>query len=753
MKKIFTSRSLISWLILLIAKSALVAGIKEGVLNVQEAAFLPVAAYAVTLGYTLGFSNWSTRRVWTVSILSGLCVAFLETAKLIEPLRVIIRSIPSFELEIIRWIIERKNLQISFPGTIIFETQFTEISTRTSTFFSELFSSSNREFIWDMPLLMLATWAGWKTSKHNQPLLALAPSLALQAYILQYTGKDTISLQVLIFALVLLVGINQKWNMPQEKTENTQRTIRETYSAVLVLSITLILFARFTPSISFKTITEKFTRKDNLGETLGLDKESAQTYIVSNSFGLPRQHLIGLNQKLSQTVIFTVKTSEIAATENLILNQTVPRHYWRWLTYDIYNGQGWATSPTKDNPYSANQLLLPVLSEHYQIMHQQVQKSFPQDNRLYWTGSLVTANQPFSANWRIAPESLSTNRDPLLNIDMLGAMIATQNYQADSLIPFISAKELRASEINYPNDIRARYLSLPNNIPQRVLDLAKELTVNAHNPYNKAKAIETYLRTYPYSLNITPPPPDHDIADYFLFDLKTGYCDYYATSMIVLARAIGLPARMVIGYSSGIYDPMQAEYVVREINAHSWVEIYFADIGWVEFEPTASESPLNLPDDLPQETFPSLTSFPILPEHHIYIKSGHLPQKDYAPLMIGLSSIIFICGIWFLSTQGLLRVHKSIGSIYKYVFYHGEKIYKNAPLHETPSIFADKLQSKLQTGNRWLSPARDEIRFLTKLYLQETYSAHPITKDERIYAAKIWRKLFWRLLYVRLLRL
>ena len=87
------------------------------------------------------------------------------------------------------------------------------------------------------------------------------------------------------------------------------------------------------------------------------------------------------------------------------------------------------------------------------------------------------------------------------------------------------------------------------------------------------------------------------MADYFLFDLKTGYCDYYATSMIVMARAVGLPARLVIGYANGDYDPVKAEYVIREADAHSWVEVYFAGAGWVEFEPTASELRFTLPDE------------------------------------------------------------------------------------------------------------------------------------------------------------
>ena len=441
-------------------------------------------------------------------------------------------------------------------------------------------------------------------------------------------------------------------------------------------------------------------------------------------------------------------------TENTIINEAVPHHYWRWLTYDIYNGQGWGTSPVESISYSANETLLPVTDGQYKLIHQQVEKAFTQDNRLFWTGLLVRSSQPFNANWRIMPQSLSPSIDPILVTDMLGAITEAQIYQADSLVPIISANQLRDSSQAYPQEISERYLSLPDTIPQRVLDLAQEHTANITNPYDKARAIEAYLRTYPYSLDISPPPPNRDVVDYFLFDLKKGYCDYYATSMIVMARAVGLPARLVIGYASGIYNPTRAEYVIREADAHSWVEIYFAGVGWVEFEPTASQLQIILPDETPEDAA-SITSFPLIGERreNTYNKKGYFPKTNYAPLMIGLVSIISITGLWSLRTQGLLRSHKTIGSIYEYVYYQGKKIYKDALLHETPSIFAGKLRRHLSTGYPWLIPAPEEIKLLTDLYLQETYSAHPITKDERAVAVKIWKKLFWRLLYARIIRL
>jgi len=186
------------------------------------------------------------------------------------------------------------------------------------------------------------------------------------------------------------------------------------------------------------------------------------------------------------------------------------------------------------------------------------------------------------------------------------------------------------------------------------------------------------------------------------------------------------------------------------LNAHSWVEIYFTGIGWVEFEPTANQPPITLPEKLPQEVSTSTTS-PI--ESGLggsaQARLGYSIKKDFPLLTALLTFIISLATLWLLRAQGLLRTHGSISSIYEYVYYHCKKIYKDAPLYETPSIFAENLQGRLQTGYRWLSPAPGEIRLLTKLYLQETYSAHPITKDERIHAVKVWRKLFWRLLYAR----
>jgi transglutaminase-like putative cysteine protease len=751
MKKILTPHTGIALILLTIAMSALVSGVKVSVDKIEDAALTPVAIFAVTAAYLLGRTNMRARSAWGVLLLGGLVLIFIEEARLNAVIVEITKSIPQVNLELIRGLLKREVPDLSLP-----QAQFAEMTANVSIFFGHLLSMNPedpivRETIWDIPVLLLAAWAGWQTGRRNDAFTALLPSLALHGFILNYTGTDTFSLQVAIFAFISLMGIHQTWSFIR-LNKGAGEARNETLLTVLFISFALGLAAGWTPVISVRDIARQIKENDTLDKMLGLEAKPIKTSWASPS-GLPLEHLIDLNPSLSQAIVFKVKTGELLPADSRLVREGVPRHYWRWLTYNLYNGQGWTSSPTENISYTAKQAILPVSGERYKVIHQQVEKTSKQDDRLYWIGSLAGVSQPFDVNWRTSPASLPKGITPILSADMLGALTKRQSYEADSLVPIVSGNQLRNSLQTYPEEIRQIYLSLPETVPQRVLDLATELTADFSNPYDKAKAIEANLRAYPYSLDISPPPADRDVADYFLFDLKTGYCDYYATSMVVLARAVGLPARLVIGYSSGTYNPFKAEYIVREANAHSWVEIYFTGLGWVEFEPTANQSAITLPEKLPQEISSSVTS-PATSGlgASAQAKLGYSVRQDLSLLAALLTCIIVLAGLWFLRVQGLLRAHETIGSVYRYIYRHGKAIYKNAPRYETPSVFADKLQEKLNVNRRWLSPAPDEIQLLTRLYLQEIYSVHPITKDERVHAIKAWRKLFWRLLYARIIR-
>ena len=147
---------------------------------------------------------------------------------------------------------------------------------------------------------------------------------------------------------------------------------------------------------------------------------------------------------------------------------------------------------------------------------------------------------------------------------------------------------LQQSGTNYPGWVLDRYLQLPAALPARVGDLARQVVSGAGNAYDAVVAIETHLRQYPFSLEIGAPPPGRDATDYFLFDVRQGYSDYFASSLVVMARSLGIPARLATGYIGGDWDEARQAYLVHERQGHAWPEVFFPGHGWMEFEPTPS---------------------------------------------------------------------------------------------------------------------------------------------------------------------
>jgi transglutaminase-like putative cysteine protease len=158
-------------------------------------------------------------------------------------------------------------------------------------------------------------------------------------------------------------------------------------------------------------------------------------------------------------------------------------------------------------------------------------------------------------------------------------------YIGFSRLPPINAAKLRAAPTVYPPEITAKYLQLPQLDP-RIPALAREITKNAATPFDKAIRIETYLRDrFTYSLNLTGKPGDDPLA-HFLFETHAGHCEYFASSMAILLRTLGIPSREVNGFLPGEYNDLGGDYIVRASDAHSWVEAYFPGVGWQVFDPT-----------------------------------------------------------------------------------------------------------------------------------------------------------------------
>jgi hypothetical protein len=158
-------------------------------------------------------------------------------------------------------------------------------------------------------------------------------------------------------------------------------------------------------------------------------------------------------------------------------------------------------------------------------------------------------------------------------------------YEATSDIAQPDPSQLRIASDAYPPDILLNYLQLPR-LDARIPPLARQISASAGDNYDKAVAIETYLRTkFGYTLQLPRTVPFDPIAN-FLFERKQGHCEYFASSMAVMLRALGIPSRVVNGFRTGEFNDLTSQYLVRASSAHSWVEAYFPGYGWVSFDPT-----------------------------------------------------------------------------------------------------------------------------------------------------------------------
>jgi transglutaminase-like putative cysteine protease len=200
--------------------------------------------------------------------------------------------------------------------------------------------------------------------------------------------------------------------------------------------------------------------------------------------------------------------------------------------------------------------------------------------------------EPFGARvFFVLPEALFINgRYQRIRIDSTGTIFnmdsarAITDYNVVSEIPPPMRANLLATNDWGLN--RETYLQVPSNLDPRIPELAKQISADQATPFLKASAVERYLSsTYKYTLQLPLIQSKDPIAN-FLFDRKVGHCEYFASSMVIMLRTIGIPSRIVNGFHGGEFNDVTGSYIVRAKDAHSWVEAYFPGYGWYTFDPT-----------------------------------------------------------------------------------------------------------------------------------------------------------------------
>ncbi|WP_442603651.1 DUF4129 domain-containing transglutaminase family protein [Paenibacillus sp. KN14-4R] len=296
--------------------------------------------------------------------------------------------------------------------------------------------------------------------------------------------------------------------------------------------------------------------------------------------------------------------------------QTSQRGYMRGETRSVYTGKGWEKSSE-----SVDKGVEVALNEKF------IHDASVDQSKLKTKDVTVKVNMASSKSYPVlfgpaSIQSIAEQDGKSIAISQLGwtkqdevIHFTGQNnfpshYTLTTSMPMVDPNELRS--VVFDSRLSPKwntYLSLPKELPDRVKKLAESLANQASNPYDKVKNIERYLAEK-YKYTSTPDMKkgkSDDFVDQFLFETQEGYCDYFSTAMVVMARSIGMPARWVKGFTSGVSersdlqesirsrsamqsptDPNGEEtYVIRNADAHSWAEVYFPGWGWIPFEATA----------------------------------------------------------------------------------------------------------------------------------------------------------------------
>lgn len=297
----------------------------------------------------------------------------------------------------------------------------------------------------------------------------------------------------------------------------------------------------------------------------------AQSLSANATF--PNELQLGGPRHLDDKPLFTVLTSGHTHSP-----------YWRAVVYDAFTGSGWLNTAQDEQTIDANLIIPEEKAEERMPLAQRVTLLEAPGDSIIGAPDIVQVSLPVTAVIRATDGQVAE-----LTLQSRRALQPGDSYTVVSQVADVPEQTLRTAGVDYPAGILELYGQLSTPIAAQVTDLVQQVIADQATVYDKVKAIEQYLRTFPYNENIQAPPGQRNPVEYFLFDIKQGYCDYYATAMAVMLRSLHIPARVVSGYASGQFDPATNLYTVRAQDAHTWVEVYFPRYGWIEFEPTASK--------------------------------------------------------------------------------------------------------------------------------------------------------------------
>jgi transglutaminase-like putative cysteine protease len=513
---------------------------------------------------------------------------------------------------------------------------------------------------------IIGTVAGYSLIRKGNFLAAVIPAALAMLITHQYDSSFPNRIWFIAIHMLLSLALLGRHQFVRNREVWARKNIlvspetgSDLSTAALIVASALVLVAwvippRISPPLAdaWENATESWrTTTDRMGKAFAsVESVSGQGDFFKDTLAL------GKRSNLDKTVIFTV----YAPPESLIL----PRLYWRGRVYDHYENGQWTTSTRLTDSFSPqrDEYAIPE-GEHRQEYEFSFKSFIHRQSMLYLPGQPIWVSRPVDAELFELPD----DGEDVLVMLAYPFIESGETYHTRSSMANPSITELREAGENYPQWVMDRYLQLPEEFPDRIAGFAQQVTSGLSTPYDKAEAITAVLRAQTeYVSSVEPPTDGRDLIEWFLFDAKKGYCNYYATAEVLMLRSLGIPARVAVGFSQGENDEDRLVYFVRNENAHAWPEVYFPGYGWVEFEPTGNQSPLVRPerpveDTSEEEVGPAIgenaapvapTMIPEEPVGEAGSETGSsLPLNPFPIILWTTAALLLLMGLIFLNIR------------------------------------------------------------------------------------------------------
>ena len=491
-------------------------------------------------------------------------------------------------------------------------------------------------------LLAFAIWftslfAGYFLVRESKPWLPLFIS-AIIIFTAEIYDQSSSNLYtgLFIFFILLLISktsfmeIGRKWRYQKIPIDvETESLIRRTS---IIVAIIIVFLSWNVTNIVSAFQKDSTQRKQIVGVVAEIQSQISKitaplqgtAYIQTEFYGDTVN--LGTGSDLNDEIIFEIK-----------VNQRQPsgvRYYWKGKSYDTFTNNQWESTLKASKFFGSNEPLnqtpemINFTKRTFSI------KTLKNLGILYSPSYPQSINRPIKANYQILPD----DQVDIVSLTLEKVTFSGEIYEVANIIPNPTIVQLRKTTQEYPDWVKEKYLQLPSNFSEKISTLANELTKDQTNPYDKTIEITNYLRdNITYQEQIPEPPKNQDIIEWFLFEHKQGFCNYYATAEVLMLRSIGIPARIAFGYAEGdAQNTIGTKYLVRRENLHAWPEIYFQGIGWVVFEPTTIQPAINR---LPGESFDNDRNNPIvgdLPGDNLPVIDGgeSIPDENVVPDLV-----------------------------------------------------------------------------------------------------------------------